>query len=88
MNASERFESGVKWFSGRLAGMLLTESSPQSKIAALEKFACRPFIAAPLLRNGHVMTIIGTQRPRRFSILKQPGERREFQTEPGTRVVA
>jgi predicted alpha/beta-fold hydrolase len=34
------------------------------------------------------MTIIGTRRPRRFSILQRPCERREFQTEPGTRVVA
>jgi len=72
--------------------MLLAESSSQSKIAVLEEFARRsarsPFIAAPLLRNGHLMTIIGTQRPRRFSILKRPCERREFQTEPGTRVVA
>jgi predicted alpha/beta-fold hydrolase len=68
--------------------MSLTESLRQSKIEALEEFACRPFIAPPLLRNGHVMTIIGTQRPRRFSILERPCERREFQTEPGTRVVA
>lgn len=34
------------------------------------------------------MTIIGAQRPRRFSILQVPVERREFATEPGTRVVA
>jgi hypothetical protein len=34
------------------------------------------------------MTIIGSQRLRRFSILDQPCERREFQTEPDTRVVA
>jgi hypothetical protein len=68
--------------------MSLTESLRQSKIEVLEEFACRPFIAPPLLRNGHVMTIIGTQRLRRFSILKRPCERREFQTEPGTRVVA
>lgn len=72
--------------------MLLTESSPQSKIPALEDFARRsarrPFIAPSLLRNGHLMTIIGTQRSRSFSILNQRGERREFQTEPGTRVVA
>ncbi len=72
--------------------MLLTESSPQSKIAVLEEFARssrrRPFIAPPFLRNGHLMTIIGTQRPRRFSILKRPCERREFQTESDTRVVA
>lgn len=34
------------------------------------------------------MTIIGTQRPRKFSIEKHVCERREFQTEPGVRVVA
>lgn len=34
------------------------------------------------------MTIIGTKRPRRFSILEHAPERREFQTEPHTRVVA
>ncbi len=76
--------------------MLLTEpsskSSSQSKTPILEKiadqFAGRPFVAPRLLRNGHAMTIVGTQRPRSFPILKQPRERREFQTEPGTRVVA
>ncbi|MGE0133201.1 MAG: YheT family hydrolase [Blastocatellales bacterium] len=61
----------------------------RSKIETLEElFARRPFIAPPLLRNGHVMTIIGTQRPRGFPILKRSCERREFQTESGTRVVA
>jgi uncharacterized protein len=72
--------------------MLLTESSSHSKIAVLEEFtrryAHRPFVAPRLLRNGHAMTIIGTQRPRRFSILERHCERREFQTEPGVRVVA
>lgn len=34
------------------------------------------------------MTILGTQRPRRFSILNHPAERREFQTEADTHVVA
>lgn len=34
------------------------------------------------------MTILGTQRPRRFSIHNHPAERREFQTEADTRVVA
>ena len=75
--------------------MILTELSShsnKSKIAVLEEFARRvsdrPFIAPWLLRNGHLMTIVGTQRPRRFSILKQQSERREFQTEPNVRVVA
>jgi predicted alpha/beta-fold hydrolase len=72
--------------------MLLKESSCQSKIPLLEDFARRSarrsFIAPPPLRNGHLMTIIGTQRPRKFSIGAQACERREFQTEPGTRVVA
>jgi len=71
--------------------MTLTESSSHTKIEVLEEFArrsARPFIAPLWLRNGHAMTIIGTQRPRRFPILEQPCERREFQTEPGVRVVA
>ncbi len=34
------------------------------------------------------MTIVGSKRLRRFSILLQPSERREFQTEAHTRVVA
>lgn len=34
------------------------------------------------------MTMIGTQRPRSFSVLTHTPERREFLTEPGTRVVA
>ncbi len=67
-------------------------SPTQSKIAVLEEladqFAHRPFVAPRLLRNGHAMTILGSQRPRAFSILDQPCERREFQTEPETRVVA
>ena len=61
------------------------------KISALEKIKsrldARPFIAPPLLRNGHAMTIAGSQRPRRFPILQVPAERREFTTEPGTRVM-
>ncbi len=40
-----------------------------------------------MLSNRHLMTIIGTKRPRRFSILEHPPERREFQTEAHTRVV-
>src|SRR5215510_15511529 len=74
--------------SGRMNASI--ESAPHSKIAVLEDCAgiFRPFIAPWLLRNGHAMTIIGTQRPRRFSILGRPCERREFQTELGVRVVA
>lgn len=41
-----------------------------------------------MLGNRHLMTIIGTKRPRRFSILEHQAERREFQTEAHTRVVA
>lgn len=48
----------------------------------------RPFIAPRLLRNRHLMTIVGTKRPRRFPFLSQSFERREFATEPGIRVVA
>ncbi|MGH9836401.1 MAG: YheT family hydrolase [Blastocatellia bacterium] len=68
------------------------ELSIQSKLPILEQiarqFARRPFIAPRALRHGHAMTIIGAQRLRKFSIFKQPCERREFQTEPDTRVVA
>src|SRR5262245_27282309 len=68
------------------------ESSTQSKIPVLEQiarqFARCPFVAPRALRNGHAMTIIGSQRPRHFSIFKQPCEQREFQTESDTRVVA
>jgi predicted alpha/beta-fold hydrolase len=55
------------------------------------QFIARPFDPPAWLRNGHAMTILGTLRRRSFTILKRdayPGERREFQTEPGTRVVA
>ena len=50
--------------------------------------AARPFVAPPALRNTHAMTIVGSQRPRRFAILAQPHERREFRTESHTTVVA
>jgi len=48
----------------------------------------RPFVPPAALRNGHAMTIIGSKRPRSFSILRQAPERREFQTEAPTRVAA
>ena len=54
----------------------------------VEQLARRPFAPAAMLTNRHLMTIIGTKRPRRFSILAQAAERREFQTEPRTKVVA
>lgn len=41
-----------------------------------------------MLGNRHLMTIIGTKRRRRFSILERAAERREFRTEPDTQVVA
>lgn len=47
-----------------------------------------PFAPFAALRNGHAMTIIGSQRARRFPILRRAAERREFQTEEGTRVLA
>lgn len=91
MNASDCFETRHLVFIAAFE-MSLTELLPQSKIEPLEDFArrllLRPFIAPLPLRNGHAMTIIGTQRPRGFSIFKHPFERREFQTEPSTRVVA
>src|SRR5690349_21381003 len=48
----------------------------------------RPFVPPAALRNGHAMTIVGSKRPRNFSILRHMPERREFQTETHTRVVA
>jgi uncharacterized protein len=54
-----------------------------------QQLRARPFIPPAGLRNGHVMTIVGSLRPRKFSIINSSGpERREFRTEPGTRVVA
>lgn len=50
----------------------------------------RSFKAAWGLGNGHAMTILGSLRPRDFSQLEQTDRtmRREFVTEPDTRVVA
>lgn len=50
----------------------------------------RPFRAAWGLGNGHAMTIIGSLRRRNFSLLPKLArvERREFVTEPGTRVAS
>ena len=51
----------------------------------------RRFIAPPPLRNGHLMTVVSSIRPRRFNLHDLEGqheERREFQTDPQTRVVA
>jgi uncharacterized protein len=45
------------------------------------------FVPPLLLRNGHLMTIAGAFWPRRFPNLP-PAVAREFQTEPGTRVLA
>jgi predicted alpha/beta-fold hydrolase len=56
-----------------------------------EQLKLRGFIPPALLRNGHAMTIFGSLRPRQFAIGEAAnvlGERREFQTEPETRVVA
>lgn len=62
---------------------------PASRLAGLAgHFAKRPFVPPAGLRNGHAMTIFGSLWPRRFSILQQPTERRQFATEPGTSVVA
>jgi predicted alpha/beta-fold hydrolase len=54
----------------------------------LRQLTKRPFIPPSALRNPHAMTIVGALRPRAFSILGGAVERREFQTEPGTNVVA
>jgi hypothetical protein len=56
--------------------------------AFARRLAKRPFMPPFALRNPHAMTIIGSKRPRRFALQAQPVERREFQTEPGTTIVA
>jgi predicted alpha/beta-fold hydrolase len=68
----------------------LTFRSMTSTLEILsQRLRTRPFIPPAGLRNGHIMTIVGSLRPRTFSILNNHGpERREFRTEPGTRVVA
>jgi len=65
------------------------------RLAALDemsrRMAGRPFVPPAVMRNGHAMTILGKMRPRSHAIVRQagyPGIRREFETEPGTRVVA
>lgn len=47
----------------------------------------RDFVPSPFLRNGHLMTIASTFWPRHFRDLPA-AEPREFQTEPGTRLLA
>lgn len=54
----------------------------------LQPLLTNPFVPARGLQNGHWMTIIGTKRPRQFSLRATAAERREFQTEADTRVVA
>lgn len=71
------------------AGTTLAKTSQTFSLDFLvEQLARRPFVPAAMLNNRHLMTIIGTKRPRRFSILDHHAERREFQTEAHTRVVA
>lgn len=65
-----------------------TISFSSSLDAIASQLSRRPFAAPPALRNGHAMTIIASKRPRRFSLLRHSPERREFQTEAETRVVA
>jgi predicted alpha/beta-fold hydrolase len=67
----------------------LTKSAEAHSLEEIaERLAQRSFVPAAMLTNRHLMTIIGTKRPRRFPILQHAVERREFQTEPDTRVVA
>jgi uncharacterized protein len=68
--------------------MMSTPMTGQPLAGLARHFKKRPFAPPPGLRSGHAMTIAGSLRPRRFSILRQSPERREFTTEPGTRVVA
>ena len=70
------------------ANPILTKAPEASIDVIAEKLSSLPFVPAAMLDNRHLMTIVGTKRPRRFSILTQPAERREFQTEPDTKVVA
>src|SRR5262245_37734584 len=67
-------------------------TSTQNHSPLLQTFAARAaarsFVPPLGLRNTHAMTIVGSQRPRRFAILAEPHERREFHTEAHTTVVA
>lgn len=70
----------------------IARPSSQNHSEFLQAFAirvlARPFVPPPVLRNAHAMTIFGSKRPRRFTILNHPHERREFRTEAHTTVVA
>jgi uncharacterized protein len=46
-----------------------------------------PFSAPRALRNGHMMTLYASLKPRRWRVGRLPVERREFETESGVRVV-
>ncbi len=50
------------------------------------EFHTRPFEPHPLLKNGHVMTIVSAFVPRRFDI--PPAEARLFQVDPESRLLA
>ncbi len=62
-------------------------SNPVIKQAA-SRLAAHPFEAPFGLRNGHAMTIIGSQWPRRISLQSWPGEARYFRTDLETQVLA
>ena len=55
---------------------------------AARRLATRPFEASFGMRNGHAMTILSSQWPRRISLQEWPGEARYFRTEPDTQVLA
>jgi hypothetical protein len=57
--------------------------APQGIQEVISRLAQKPFAPPRALRNGHAMTIWASLRPRRFRVLDQPSERREFETEPG-----
>lgn len=68
---------------------ILTKTAETSSFDFIaEQLTRRPFAPAAMLGNRHLMTIIGTKRPRQYSILNHTAERREFQTESDTKVVA
>jgi uncharacterized protein len=72
--------------------VMLETLSPINQQALFQQFAARvaarPFVAPLPLRNAHAMTILGAKRPRRFALRTHTPERRAFQTEPHTTIVA
>jgi uncharacterized protein len=64
----------------------IAQTAPRVLELTAARLAARDFVAPRFLRHRHSMTIFAALYPRRFQ-LPTP-ERREFETEPGVRVVA